>query len=71
MLGYKLHRIVHIVERFIQIKAGVPEKVYVHTLKEHRFFQCMSRKGNCHDNAVMENFFGIMKQDMFQGEVLI
>ena len=27
----------------------------------------MSRKGNCHDNAVMENFFGIMKQEMYYG----
>jgi len=23
----------------------------------------MSRKGNCHDNSVMENFFGIMKSE--------
>jgi len=23
----------------------------------------MSRKGNCHDNSVMENFFGILKQE--------
>ncbi|CAG9701640.1 transposase [Clostridium neonatale] len=37
-------------------------KAYVHTLKENRIFQSMSRKGNCHDNSVMENFFGIMKQ---------
>ena len=29
----------------------------------------MSRKGNCHDNAVMENFFGIMKQEMYYGKV--
>jgi putative transposase len=32
-------------------------KAYVHTLKEKRIFQSMSRKGNCHDNSVMENFF--------------
>ena len=25
--------------------------------------QSMSRKGNCYDNAVMENFFGIMKSE--------
>ena len=25
----------------------------------------MSRKGNCIDNAAMENFFGIMKQEMY------
>lgn len=29
----------------------------------------MSRKGNCHDNAVMENFFGLLKQEMYYGEV--
>ena len=40
---------------------------YVHTFKEKRIFQSMSRKGNCHDNAVMENFFGIMKQEMYYG----
>jgi putative transposase len=27
----------------------------------------MSRKGNCLDNSVMENFFGIMKTEMFYG----
>jgi transposase InsO family protein len=27
----------------------------------------MSRRGNCHDNAVMENFFGIMKSEFFHG----
>lgn len=43
-------------------------KAYVHKLKENKIFQSMSRKGNCHDNAVMENFFGIMKQEMYYGE---
>ena len=27
----------------------------------------MSRKGNCYDNSVMENFFGILKQEMYYG----
>jgi putative transposase len=27
--------------------------------------QSMSRKGNCHDNAVAENFFGHLKSEMF------
>jgi putative transposase len=27
--------------------------------------QSMSRKGNCYDNAVMENFFGHLKEEMF------
>ncbi len=48
---------------------GYQMKAYVHTLKKHRIFQSMSRKGNCHDNSVMENFFGIMKQEMYYGEV--
>ena len=25
----------------------------------------MSRKGNCLDNSVMENFFGVLKTEMF------
>ena len=36
-------------------------------LKDHRAFQSMSRKGNCYDNSVMENFFGILKQEMYYG----
>ena len=44
-------------------------KAYVRTLKENKIFQSMSRKGNCHDNSVMENFFGIMKQEMYYGKV--
>ena len=27
----------------------------------------MSRKGNCLDNCVMENFFGKLKNEMFYG----
>ncbi|WPJ90379.1 IS3 family transposase [Facklamia hominis] len=42
-------------------------KAYTHRLKENRIFQSMSRKGNCHDNSVMENFFGILKQEIYYG----
>ena len=42
---------------------------YIHELKQHRIFQSMSRKGNCYDNSVMENFFGILKQEIYYGEV--
>ena len=38
-------------------------KQYRHTLKSKRIVQSMSRKGNCYDNSVMENFFGIMKSE--------
>ncbi|WP_343883986.1 IS3 family transposase, partial [Glutamicibacter uratoxydans] len=37
-------------------------------LAEHGAVQSMSRKGNCYDNAVMENFFGQLKTEMFYGE---
>ncbi len=42
-------------------------KAYSNTLKDNRIFQSMSRKGNCLDNSVMENFFGILKQEMYYG----
>lgn len=38
-------------------------KQYQQTLKSRNILQSMSRKGNCYDNAVMENFFGIMKSE--------
>ncbi len=37
--------------------------------KEERIFQSMSRRGNCHDNSVMENFFGLLKQEIYYGVV--
>lgn len=40
-------------------------KEYHHTLKKRGITQSMSRKGNCYDNAVIENFFGIMKSEFF------
>ena len=39
--------------------------LYQQTLKEQGITQSMSRKGNCLDNAVMENWFGIMKTEFF------
>ena len=39
-------------------------KHYVATLKEKGVRQSMSRKGNCYDNAVMENFFGHLKSEL-------
>lgn len=38
---------------------------YGKTLKKNKIFQSMSRKGTCLDNSPMENFFGIMKQEMY------
>ncbi|WP_083272799.1 IS3 family transposase [Aerococcus sp. HMSC10H05] len=31
----------------------------------------MPRKATCADNASMENFFGILKQEMYYGEKLV
>lgn len=40
---------------------------YQQMLKEKGIIQSMSRKGNCLDNSLMENFFGILKNEMFYG----
>lgn len=45
-------------------------KKWVKTLKNNNVFQSMSRKGNCIDNSPMENFFGLLKQEMYYGEAL-
>ena len=41
---------------------------YRKRLEEHGVIQSMSRKGNCLDNAVAENFFGIMKSELLYAE---
>lgn len=62
-------------------QAGCPHGVVVHSDQGYHYqheswrgildmfggIQSMSRKGNCWDNAVMENFFGHMKAEMFHG----
>ena len=40
---------------------------YHKILKDKGIIQSMSRKGNCLDNCVMENFFGKLKNEMFYG----
>lgn len=40
-------------------------KQYQNLLKEKGITQSMSRKGNCLDNAVIENFFGIIKSELY------
>ena len=39
-------------------------KQYQRMLREKGIRQSMSRKGNCLDNAVMENFFGLLKSEL-------
>ncbi|XAM51109.1 IS3 family transposase ISEfa10 [Terrisporobacter vanillatitrophus] len=44
-------------------------KQYTNILKDNKIFQSMSRKGTCLDNSPMENFFGIIKQEMYYGKI--
>ena len=41
---------------------------WTNKLEKMNITQSMSRKGSCLDNSPMENFFGILKQEMFYGE---
>ena len=47
---------------------GYQMKAYQYALKANNIFQSMSRKGNCYDNAPMETFFGILKQEIYYGK---
>lgn len=40
-------------------------KAYQRMLADNGITQSMSRKGNCLDNAVIENFFGTIKSELF------
>ena len=40
-------------------------KQYQYLLKQKGIKQSMSRRGNCLDNAIIENFFGILKSELF------
>lgn len=40
---------------------------YTKKLENNEILQSMSRKGNCLDNSPMENFFGILKQEIYYG----
>jgi putative transposase len=41
---------------------------YQKMLKDKGIRQSMSRKGNCYDNSVMENFFGLLKSEFFYNQ---
>jgi len=42
-------------------------RYYQKQLADNGIKQSMSRKGNCLDNAVAENFFGLLKSEMYHG----
>lgn len=64
-------------------KAGVIQEVLVHSdqgsqfsshdwqdfLKAHRLIPSMSRRGNCHDNAVAESFFQLLKRERIKRRI--
>lgn len=43
-------------------------KQYTSRLEAEGITQSVSRKGNCLDNSPMENFFGILKQEIYYGK---
>ncbi|HDT8191694.1 TPA: IS3 family transposase, partial [Enterococcus faecalis] len=42
---------------------------YIQRLKDNNIFQSMSRKGTCLDNSPTENFFSILKQEVYYGKI--
>jgi putative transposase len=43
-------------------------KLYQKMLKDKGILQSMSRKGNCYDNCVIENFFGLLKSELYTNQ---
>ena len=39
-------------------------------VRENNFIRSMSRRGNCHDNAIVENFFGTLKNESIYKKTL-
>ena len=48
----------------ISMPKGVQNKRYQRRLREKGIRQSMSRKGNCLDNAVIENLFSLLKSEL-------
>lgn len=74
----ELHQVTHMLEQAFEIipKDARPivhsdqgwqyqHRHYQRLLSSKGWIQSMSRKGNCLDNAVMENFFGLLKSEFF------
>jgi len=69
MLDSALHRCTNRGELILHSDQGwqYQNRIFQKQLENAGIIQSMSRKGNCLDNAIMENFFGIMKTEMFHG----
>ena len=48
---------------FYSMFSGFPGSIHYSVIDNH-IIQSISRKGNCLDNAVMENFFGLLKSEL-------
>ena len=59
VIGHNTNAILHSDQGF-----HYQHKDYQKLLKDNHIIQSMSRKGNCLDNAVMENFFGLLKSEL-------
>ena len=59
VIGDKTNAILHSDQGF-----HYQHKDYQEMLKDNHIIQSMSRKGNCLDNAVIENFFGLLKSEL-------
>ena len=59
IIGSNTHAILHSDQGF-----HYQHKDYQKLLKDNNIIQSMSRRGNCLDNAVMENFFGLLKSEL-------
>ena len=74
-----LHQAIEIIKKEAEYRTTIhsdqgwhyQHKKWIKTLKDHKIYQSMSRKATCADNAAMENFFGILKQEMYYGEELV
>ncbi|PHR56047.1 MAG: hypothetical protein COA44_09270 [Arcobacter sp.] len=44
---------------------------YMKFAKEHNIVLCMSRRGNCYDNAVSESFFKTIKKELVRKQVFL
>ncbi len=48
---------------------GYKMKSFVKKLQDNNIFQSMSPRRKCLDNSPIENFFSLMKQEMYQGKI--
>jgi len=60
----------NIVGMMIQSDQGIQyqNSRYIQRLKKYRIVQSMNRRGNCLDNSPTENFFGRLKQEIWDGQ---